>query len=51
MAILREIKIGQPDYMILTNYLDLIDELNEKIKDIEVEIDKRVVSDSRYRTT
>jgi transposase len=46
MAILREIKIGQPDYMILTNYLDLIDELNEKIKDIEVEIDKRVVSDS-----
>ena len=45
MLVLRDTKIPEPDYMIITNYLDLIDELNKKIKEIEAEIDKRVVLD------
>ncbi|NQT67340.1 MAG: transposase [Actinobacteria bacterium] len=45
MLVLRDIKIPEPDYMIITNYLDLIDEINKKIKEIEAEIDKRVVCD------
>jgi len=46
MIILSDTEIPQPDYMIAKNYLDLIDELNKKIKEVETEIDKRVVSDS-----
>ena len=45
MAALRDIKICQLDYMILTSYIDLIDDINKKIKDIEDEIDKRVAPD------
>jgi transposase len=46
MFIIRDTEIPQPDYMIIKNYLDLIDELNKKIKNVEKEIDKRVTSDS-----
>jgi len=46
MLIIRDTEIPEPDYMIIKNYLDLIDELNKKIKDVEAEIDKRVKSDS-----
>jgi transposase len=46
MLIIRDTEIPNPDYMIAKNYLDLIDELSIKIKEIEDEIDKRVVSDS-----
>jgi len=45
MSILKNTQIPQPDYMILTNYLDLISDINEKIKDFEVEIDKRIAPD------
>ena len=45
MKALRDIKIDEPDYMILTNYLDLIDDINKKIKEIEIQIDKRVAPD------
>ena len=44
-GILRNTIILVPDYMILINYLDLIDEINKKIKDLEAEIDKRLVFD------
>lgn len=46
LNMLRNIQIPEPDYMILTNYLDLIEDLNKKIKDIEAEINKRVKSSS-----
>ena len=46
MLIIRDTEIPEPDYMIIKNYLDLIDELNKKIKDVEAEIDRRVKSDS-----
>ena len=43
--ILANTKIASPDYMILTNYLDLIADINKKIALIEKEIDKRVAPD------
>lgn len=46
MLVIRDTKIASPDYMILTNYLDLIDDIDKKIKEIEAEIDKRVVLDN-----
>ncbi len=45
VSILLGTKIPEPDYMILINYLDLIDDINKKIKDIEAQIDKRLVID------
>jgi transposase len=42
---LSSIKIPNPDYMILTNYLDLIADINKKIVGIEKEIDKRITPD------
>ena len=43
--ILANTKIASPDYMILTNYLDLVADINKKIALIEKEIDKRVAPD------
>ena len=43
--ILSNTKIASPDYMILTNYLDLIADINKKIAIIEKEINKRVTPD------
>ena len=43
--ILRDTKIGPIDYKILTGYLDLIDEIGKKIKDLESQIDKRSLED------
>jgi len=43
--IIASTKIPCPDYMILTNYLDLISDINKKIADIEKEINKRVTPD------
>jgi len=45
IGILKCTKIPEPDYMILTNYLGLIDDINKKIKELETEIDKRLVLD------
>lgn len=45
MSILKDTKIPEPDYMILTGYLELISDINKKIKDIEAQIDKRIASD------
>jgi transposase len=44
-SILASTKIAGPDYMILTNYLGLIADINKKIKELEAEIDKRLVCD------
>jgi len=44
-GILKNTKIPEPDYMILTNYLGLIDDINKKIKEIEAQIDKRLIID------
>ena len=44
-GILKDTEIPQPDYMILTNYLDLINDINKKIADIEAEIDERIAPD------
>ncbi|MBN2422916.1 IS110 family transposase [Candidatus Woesearchaeota archaeon] len=43
--ILRDTKISPIDYQILSGYLDLIDEINKKIKDLESKIDKRSLND------
>ena len=43
--ILRDTKIGPIDYNILSGYLDLIDEINKKIKDLELQINKRSIKD------
>ena len=45
IKMLESIEIPEPDFMILKNYLDLIDELNKKIKELEAEISKRAVID------
>ncbi|MBC7334366.1 MAG: IS110 family transposase [Actinobacteria bacterium] len=44
-SILRSTKIPEPDYMILKNYLDLISDINKKIKAIEAEINERLTID------
>ena len=44
-GILKDTEIPQPDYMILKNYLDLINDINKKIADIEAEIDRRIAPD------
>jgi len=46
IKILRDTKISPTDYRILTGYLDLMDEINKKIKDIESQIDKKSIEDS-----
>jgi transposase len=46
IKILRDTKICPTDYSILTGYLDLMDEINKKIKDIESQIDKKSIEDS-----
>lgn len=43
--ILKDTKIHATDYKILTGYLELIGEVNNKIKAIEAEIDKRSFQD------
>lgn len=43
--ILKDTKIPATDYKILTGYLELIDNINKKIKAIEDEIDKRSFQD------
>ena len=43
--ILRDTKICPIDHKILTGYLDLMDEINKKIKDTESQIDKRSIED------
>ena len=43
--ILRDTKINEVDYKILTGYLDLIDEIDKKIKDLEAQIDKKSLGD------
>jgi transposase len=45
IKILRDTKICPTDYRILISYLDLVDEINKKIKDIESQIDKRSTVD------
>jgi len=45
IKILRDTKICPTDYRILTGYLDLMDEINKKIKDIESQIDERSIVD------
>src|SRR4030067_1444578 len=45
IKILRDTKICPTDYRILTTYLDLMDEIDKKIKDIESQIDKRSIED------
>jgi len=47
--ILRDTKIGPTDYRILTGYLDLIDEIGKKIKDLESQIDKRSLEDREIK--
>jgi transposase len=42
---LKCIKIPSPDYIILKSYLDLIDEIGKKIKELEVEIAKKSLND------
>ena len=46
IKMLKSIEIPEPDFMILKNYIDLIDELNKKIKELEAEISKRAVIDN-----
>ena len=43
--ILRDTKICPTDHKIITGYLDLMDEIDKKIKDIESQIDKRSLKD------
>ena len=43
--ILRNTEICPTDHKILAGYLDLIDEVNKKIKDIESQIDERSIKD------
>ncbi|MFC2145654.1 hypothetical protein ACFLQQ_04915 [Actinomycetota bacterium] len=43
--ILQDTKICPTDHKILTGYLDLMDEINKKIKDTESQIDKRSIED------
>ena len=43
--ILRDTKINPTDYKILSGYLDLIEEISKKIKDLESQIDKRSLED------
>ena len=43
--IIANTKIASPDYMILTNYLDLVADINKKIAIVEEEIDKRIAPD------
>ncbi len=45
-AILRDTKIDSVDYQILTGYLDLIEEIAKKIKELEFQIDRKAVRDS-----
>jgi transposase len=45
VSILRNTKIPEPDHMIITNYLDLISDINKKIADFEAEIDRRIAPD------
>jgi len=45
VKILKNTKIDKVDYKIPMNYLDIIFYLNEKIKDIEAEIDKKALLD------
>jgi transposase len=45
IKILRDTKICPIDYRILTGYLDLMDEIDKKIKDIESQIDKKSIED------
>jgi transposase len=45
IKILRDTKICPTDHKIITSYLDLMDEVNKKIKDIESQIDKRSLED------
>jgi transposase len=45
VSILRNTKIPEPDYMIITNYLDLISDINKKIAEFEAEIDRRIDPD------
>jgi len=46
IKILRDTKISPTDYRILTGYLDLMDEIDKKIKEIESQIDKKSIEDS-----
>jgi len=43
--ILRDTKICPTDHKIITGYLDLMDEVNKKIKDVESQIGKRATVD------
>jgi transposase len=43
--ILRETVISPVDHKVLIGYLDLMDEINKKIKDLEAQIDKRCSKD------
>jgi len=45
-SILKETKINPTDYRILSGYLELIDEIGKKIKDLEKQIDKKSLEDS-----
>ena len=45
IKILRDTKICPTDYRILIGYLDLMDEINKKIKEIESQIDERSIVD------
>ena len=45
IKILQDTKICPTDHRILTGYLDLISEIDKKIKDIESQIDKKSIED------
>jgi transposase len=45
IKILRDTEICPTDHRILTGYLDLMDEIDKKIKDIESQIDKKSIED------
>ena len=45
IKILKNTKIGEVDYKVLTEHLDLISYINEKIKNIETEINKKALID------
>ena len=45
IKILRDTKICPTDHKILTGYLDLMDEIDKKIKEIESQIDKKSLED------
>ena len=45
IKISRDTKICPTDHRILTGYLDLMDEIDKKIKDIESQIDKKSIED------